>query len=64
MRMSVLMGDVNGDHAVNASDIALTKSRIGQPVDATNFRSDFNVNGSINTTDVSLAKSKVGTALP
>ena len=40
------------------------KSRSGQTVDATNFRSDVTVNGSINASDVSLVKSKSGTALP
>ena len=32
--MSILVGDVNANGAVNASDVAQTKSRIGQPVDA------------------------------
>jgi hypothetical protein len=62
--MSLLIGDVNGNGAVNASDVSLTKSRLGQSLDATNFRSDVNANGSINATDVSLVKSTVGTGLP
>jgi N-acetylneuraminic acid mutarotase len=62
--MRVLIGDVNGNGTVNASDVALTKSRIGQPVNPTIFRSDVNANGSINATDVSLVKSLVGTGLP
>ena len=62
--MSVLIADVNGNGAVNATDVALAKARVGQPVDATNFRADINANGAINATDVSLVKSYVGTAAP
>ena len=62
--MRLLIGDVTGNGAVTASDVAFTKSRLGQPVDATTFRSDVNDNGSINATDVSLVKSLVGTGLP
>ena len=62
--MSLLTGDVNGNGAVNASDVALTKSRIGQSVNATNFRADVNAGGSINATDVAIVKSHIGTGLP
>jgi hypothetical protein len=62
--MRVLIGDVNGNGAVNASDVALTKSRIGQPINPTTFRTDLNADGSIGATDVSLVKSLVGTAAP
>ena len=62
--MSVLEGDVNGNQAVNASDVALTKLRIGQLVSASNFKSDVNTSGGINASDVSIVKSKVGTGLP
>src|SRR5205823_13435511 len=54
--MHVLIGDVNDNGAVNASDVALTKSRIGQPVAAATFRSDVNANGSINSGDVAIIK--------
>jgi hypothetical protein len=62
--MGVLVGDANADGHVNASDVAQTKSRIGQPISVNNFRSDVNANGSINATDTALVKSKIGTALP
>jgi hypothetical protein len=62
--MSVLAADVNGNGAVNASDVSLTKSRIGQAVNTTNFRSDANAGGAINASDVSIVKSHIGTALP
>jgi len=62
--MGVLAGDTTGNGLVNASDINQTKSRSGQIVDATNFRSDVTANGSVNASDVNLVKSKSGTALP
>jgi len=62
--MRVLSGDVNADGRVNASDIALTKSRSGQLIDQTNFRADVNANGSINATDACIVKSQSGTGLP
>jgi hypothetical protein len=62
--MGVLIGDANGNGAVNASDIAQTKSRSGQPVNPTAFRSDVNADGSIDASDVSLVKSSSGTGLP
>jgi hypothetical protein len=58
-----LIGDVNGDRTVNPSDVALTKSQAGQPVDATNLRSDVNVNGSINAADTAIVKQNSGTSL-
>jgi len=62
--MGVLVGDVNGNASVNASDVSLTKSRVGQPVSGSNFREDVNASGTITATDVALVKAKVGTALP
>jgi hypothetical protein len=62
--MGVLIGDVNGNAIVNASDVSLTKSEVGNAVSGSNFREDVNANGAINSVDVALVKSKVGTALP
>jgi plastocyanin len=62
--MGVLVGDVNGNGAVNASDVSLTKSQVGQAVTGSNFHEDVNANGAISATDVALVKSDVGTALP
>ena len=64
IRMGVLIGDTNGNGAVNAGDVAQTKGQSGQPVTAANFREDVNANGSINAGDVALVKSKSGTSLP
>src|SRR4029077_4979292 len=62
--MGVLIGDVNGNATVNSSDVALTKSQVGQPVGSGNFREDVNANGTISATDVAQVKSEVGTSLP
>ncbi len=62
--MGVLVGDTNGDGLVNSSDVALTKSQVGQPVTGSNFREDVNANGTISATDVAQVKGEVGTALP
>ena len=62
--MGVLIGDVNGNTSVNASDVALTKSQVGQTVGGSNFREDVNANGTISATDVALVKSDVGHSLP
>ena len=50
--------------AVNASDVSLTKSQVGQVVSGSNFREDVNSNGSINAADLALVKAKVGVSLP
>ena len=62
--MGVLVGDVNGNAVVNASDVSLTKSQVGQAVTNSNFREDVNANGTISATDVAIVKSDVGTSLP
>src|SRR5437879_7922907 len=49
--MGFLIGDVNGNRAVNASDVALTKSQVGFVVGSGNFREDVNANGAINAGD-------------
>ena len=62
--MGVLVGDVNGNAAVSAADVALTKSQVGATVGGSNFREDVNANGVINSVDVAQVKAEVGTALP
>ena len=61
--MGILIGDTNGNRAVNAADVAQTKGRLGQAVNGTNFRSDVNANGSINAGDVANTKQNSGTSL-
>lgn len=62
--MGFLIGDDNGNRTVNAADIALCKSQLGQAVTAANFRSDVNANGAINAADVALIKGHSGTSIP
>ncbi len=62
--MSVLVGDVSGDGVVNASDVTITRSRSGQAVTATNFRSDYNADGSINAADATTVRSRSGNFIP
>ena len=52
------------DGLVNASDVSLTKSQVGQTVGSANFREDTNANGAINGSDVALVKANAGVALP
>jgi hypothetical protein len=59
-----LLGDTSGNGSVNASDVSQTKSKSGQAVEATTFRTDVTVSNSINASDVGIVKSKAGTALP
>jgi hypothetical protein len=62
--MGVLVGDVNANATVNSSDVALTKSVVGQVVGSGNFREDVNASGTISSTDVAVVKANVGTSLP
>jgi subtilisin family serine protease len=62
--MNVLIGDVNANKTVNATDVALVKSRVGQTVTGSNFREDVNADGSISSSDVALTKSDVGHGVP
>ncbi len=38
--MGVLLGDTTGNGSVNATDVSLDEIKSGQPVDASNFRTD------------------------
>jgi hypothetical protein len=62
--LGVVVGDLNASHGVNATDVSTAKLRVGQAVDATNFRADVLANGAINATDVSSVKLRSGTAIP
>lgn len=65
LQMGVLLGDTNGNGAVSASDIGQTKGQSGQPVTASNFRSDLNASGgTINASDVGQVKANAGHTLP
>jgi 6-phosphogluconolactonase (cycloisomerase 2 family) len=64
LQIGFLLGDTNGNGAVNASDISQVKIQSGQPVTASNFRTDVTVNGTLNASDIALVKTRSGTALP
>lgn len=64
VRMGILTGDTNGDGIVNSTDIAQTKSKSGQALDATNFREDLNTDGILNSSDIAFVKSRSGSGLP
>lgn len=62
--MGMLLGDATGNGIINSTDLAITKSRIGQVIDSNTFRSDIQPNGSVSAADVSLVKFNMGTSLP
>jgi hypothetical protein len=61
--LSILIGDSNGDRAVNSGDSIQCRSLSGRPADSTNFRSDFNGDGAINSGDSLITRSRSGTGL-
>ncbi len=60
----LLMGDTNGDGAVNSADISQTKSQSGTAVSGSNFRTDVTVDGTVNSADIGFVKSKSGSGFP
>jgi hypothetical protein len=62
--LGLLIGDTNGNGAVNASDVAQTKAQSGTAACPPTFREDVNGDGLINASDVALVKSNVGNSLP
>ena len=63
VRMSTLVGDSNADRSVNAGDTTQTRNRSGQPLGATNFRSDFNKDGDVNSGDTTIVRGRSGNSL-
>jgi hypothetical protein len=61
--MGVLLGDVNANGLVNATDTSQVQAQSGQQVTLSNFRKDVNANGLINSTDTSAVQAKSGTGL-
>ncbi|MDQ6860943.1 MAG: dockerin type I domain-containing protein [Verrucomicrobiota bacterium] len=59
----VLVGDSNGDGAVNAADATQTRNNSGQLAGANNFRTDVNADGTINSADATIARRNAGQSL-
>jgi hypothetical protein len=62
--MGVLIGDVNANRSVNAGDVSLCKSHLGEAANGGNFRSDVNANGAINSADAAITKAHLGEGIP
>ncbi|MDQ6623308.1 MAG: dockerin type I domain-containing protein, partial [Verrucomicrobiota bacterium] len=63
VQMAVLVGDSNGDGAVNSGDALQTRIRSGQSTSSANFRSDFNEDGLVNCGDATLVRARSGKSL-
>ncbi|MDQ6764512.1 MAG: hypothetical protein M3Z22_00185 [Verrucomicrobiota bacterium] len=61
--VGILLGDSNGDAAVNSGDSQQTRTRSGQQVDLTNYRSDVNLDGTINSGDSQIVRANSGTSI-
>ena len=59
-----LLGDVNGNRAVNSTDASTVRGQNLVAVTNLNFKSDVNVNGAINSTDASLTRGQNLQTLP
>jgi hypothetical protein len=63
VQVPILVGDVNGDRAVNAGDATIVRNRSGQITDASNFRADVKPDGSINSGDATVVRNRSGQGL-
>ena len=61
--MGLLVGDANNDGTVNSGDATFTRTRSGQPLDATTFRADVNVDGAINAGDSTVVRGRSGNTI-
>lgn len=64
VNVGFLKGDTTANRTTNASDISQTKSHSGDPLDASDFRTDITHDGAIDASDISAAKAASGTAVP
>ena len=61
VQMRTLLGDVNGDGAVNSGDAQVVRNQSGSLADKDNFRSDVNLDGVINSGDAFIVRGRSGT---
>ena len=64
VQIGFLIGDVNGDGAVNIGDSVLVRSQSGMALDETNIQYDVNADGAINIGDAAAVRSRSGNFLP
>jgi glucose/arabinose dehydrogenase len=64
VQMWILVGDTNGDGAVNSGDATQTRNRSGETVNGTNFRNDVNPDGTINSGDATIVRARSGSTIP
>jgi hypothetical protein len=62
--LGFLLGDVNSNRALTASDIAAVKGKQGSAVNASTFIYDADTSGTIGAADVADAKGKPGSRIP
>ena len=62
--MGVLIGDLNGDGAVNIGDRIIVRNHSGENLDSSNFKCDVTDDGLINVGDTVVVKNNSGTGLP
>jgi hypothetical protein len=58
--MRILVGDVNGDGAVNSADATIARNNSGQIAGASTFRADCNADGTINSADATVVRARSG----
>lgn len=64
VNVSFLIGDVSGNGAVDAGDVAQSRAASGSSVDSTTFRYDVNIDGVLDANDTTLVRSKSKHFLP
>ena len=64
VRIGFLRGDVNGDRAVNLTDVGLVSSALALVTTAANFMRDVNASGALTLTDLAITSGALTTALP
>ena len=62
--MKVLVGDANGDGAVNSADTTIVRNGSGQSVNASNYRADSNLDGVVDSANATMARALSGSGLP